>query len=207
MNNKKTEIKEDCLQEKTILSKIKKRNKNKPVKMRNLPTWEGDFNIAAGDNNMYLQLQVELYNFPLIDMHNPDEVNKRIGEYFMLYAKYNMRPTVSGMAIALNGMSRQTLSAIVHDKPLGSNNAKSSLPTLITDQLKKAYFLLENLWESYMVNGKVNPVVGIFLGKNNYGYRDQTDYVIAPTVKEADDYSFDEIKSRYLSNQLLDDKN
>ena len=31
-----------------------------------------------------------------------------------------------------------------------------------------------------MLNGKVNPVSGIFLGKITFGYRDVQDYVITP---------------------------
>ena len=31
-----------------------------------------------------------------------------------------------------------------------------------------------------MQNGKVNPVSGIFLGKNNFGYKDQQEYVVTP---------------------------
>jgi hypothetical protein len=39
---------------------------------------------------------------------------------------------------------------------------------------------LEELWEDYMLNGKVNPVAGIFLGKNLFQYRDQQEYVLTP---------------------------
>ena len=31
-----------------------------------------------------------------------------------------------------------------------------------------------------MLNGKVNPASGIFLGKNQFGYKDQLDYVVRP---------------------------
>ena len=31
-----------------------------------------------------------------------------------------------------------------------------------------------------MLNGKINPVSGIFLGKNNFGYKDQQEYVLTP---------------------------
>ena len=113
---------------------------------------------------------------PNIDMRNAEEVQQRLSDYFALYANADMKPTVAGMAMALNGMSRQTLWAITHDAPTGSTGYKTALPPGITDLIKKAYFLLENLWESYMNSGKVNPVAGIFLGKNNYGYQDKTEH-------------------------------
>ena len=69
-----------------------------------------------------------------------------------------------------------------------------------TDTIKKAYFLLENLWESYMNSGKVNPVAGIFLGKNNYGYQDKTEYVLTPNQQNDNDYSADEIRERYIAS-------
>lgn len=57
---------------------------------------------------------------------------------------------------------------------------------------------MENLWETYMVNGKINPVSGIFLGKNNYGYQDKTEYVLTPNAGQDDDYSAEDIRKRYL---------
>jgi hypothetical protein len=59
---------------------------------------------------------------------------------------------------------------------------------------------MENLWENYMQNGKINPVSGIFLGKNNFGYQDKTEHVITPTINSDTDYSVDDIKQRYLTD-------
>jgi hypothetical protein len=39
------------------------------------------------------------------------------------------------------------------------------------------------MWEHYMMNGKINPVSGIFLGKNNFGYQDKQEYVVTPNTK------------------------
>lgn len=60
--------------------------------------------------------------------------------------------------------------------------------------------MLENLWENYMQSGKVNPVAGIFLGKNNYGYQDKTEYVLTPNQQNDNDYSADEIRERYIAS-------
>ena len=74
-----------------------------------------------------------------------------------------------------------------------------SLPTLTTDSIKKAYDFLENLWENYMNNGKINPVSGIFLAKNNFGYQDKVEHVLTPNVHNDSDYDAEDIKKRYLS--------
>ena len=39
---------------------------------------------------------------------------------------------------------------------------------------------MELLWEQLMLNGKTNPVSGIFMGKNNFGYQDKQEYVLTP---------------------------
>ena len=74
----------------------------------------------------------------------------------------------------------------------------STLRPEVTNIIKKAYILLENLWEQYMNSGKVNPVAGIFLGKNNYKYQDKTEYVLTPNQQNDNDYSADEIRERYI---------
>lgn len=149
-----------------------------------------------GDTAHYLNLNMELMKLPDIDKHNVEEVQTRIAEIFEIFAKYDTKPTVSGMALAL-GMSRQTLSAIAHDKPVGGNGYEAALPQDVADSIKKAYNILESLWENYMTNGKINPVSGIFLAKNNFNYRDQTETVITPNVQK-EQYSTESIRERYL---------
>jgi hypothetical protein len=56
---------------------------------------------------------------------------------------------------------------------------------------------MENQWENYMQNGKINPVSGIFLGKNNFGYQDKTEYVVTPNVNNDADYNKEDIQARY----------
>lgn len=173
-------------------AKKKPRGGNSPVIGMN------GYDLEPGDNTKYLTLNVELLNMKDIDLHNVEEVQQRLSDYFDLYARYDMKPTVAGMAMSLNGMSRQTLRAIAHDQTTGGAGYKTALPKDVAAVIKKAYFLLENLWENYMQNGKVNPVAGIFLGKNNYGYQDKTEYVLTPNQKNDNDYNADEIRKRYL---------
>ena len=37
-----------------------------------------------------------------------------------------------------------------------------------------------------MTSGKINPVSGIFLGKNNFGYQDKQEYVVTPNTLSQD---------------------
>lgn len=160
--------------------------------------------VNPGDNTRILEVNMVLLNFPDIDMKDVEQVKQRLNDYFMLYAKADLKPTVVGMAIALNGHSRQWLWALTHDRPLGGMGNMSSLPPEITDTIKKAYFMIENQWETYMNSGKINPVSGIFLGKNNFGYQDKTEYVLTPNNQQDNDYDAEDIRKRYLIDSQND---
>ena len=147
-----------------------------------------------GDNTKYLALGRELFNLPTIDLKDPKQVMSRLDEFFVIHERYDMKPTVAGMGMAL-GLDRRRLWEIK------TGNAKPyNLPTEVSDSIKKAYEYMELLWENYMQNGKINPVSGIFLGKNNFGYQDKTEYVLTPNTNNDSDYNADDIKKRYLTD-------
>ena len=171
--------------------KKKPRGGNSPVIGMN------GYDLEPGDNTKFLTLNMELFNLEKIDLHDEESVTKRLQDYFSIYAKYDVKPTVAGMAMAL-GMNRRTLIAIVNDYATGGAGYKTALPQEVALVIKKAHYLLENLWENYSTNGKLNPVMAIFLGKNNFGYQDKTEYVVTPNVQQDNDYNADDIRSRYL---------
>ncbi len=172
--------------------KKKPRGRNSPV------IGDNGLMLEKGDNAKIMSINIALFNMQDIDMTDAQAVTGRLGEYFALYEQADLKPTVAGMAIALNGMSRQTLTAIAHDRVTGSTGYKSALPPEVTATIKKAYKMMENMWETYMNSGKINPVSGIFLGKNNYGYQDKTEYVLTPNTQNDSDYDAEDIRQRYL---------
>lgn len=171
------------------LPKRKANGKNSPV------IGDNGLMTEAGDNAKYLAVSMQLYELPNIDLTNPDEVNNRLSEFFKIHAEADMKPTVAGMGMAL-GLDRRRLWEIKTDVP----NRNLDLPTLTRDSIKKAYVIMENLWENYMQNGKINPVSGIFLGKNNFGYQDKQEMVLTPNTNSDSDYSAEDIRKRYLTN-------
>lgn len=158
--------------------------------------------VEDGDNAKFLSANVELLRLPDINLRDVDQVEARLQEYFNIYAKYDMKPTVAGMALALNGMSRTNLWAIANDRATGSDGYKSALPKEVTTSIKKAYKIMENLWETYMNSGKINPVTGIFLGKNNFNYMDKTDIVVTPKSDSDKEVDVDEIRKRYIPQSI-----
>ena len=152
--------------------------------------------VEPGDNSKYLTVSIALMNLPEIDLHNVEQVNARLTEYFQIHSDNDMKPTVAGMGLALNGMDRRRLWEIRTDVP----DRNQDLPTATRDSIKKAYKLMETMWENYMQNGKINPVSGIFLGKNNFGYVDKQEHVVTPNTRNDSDYDAEDIKKRYLTD-------
>ena len=148
-----------------------------------------------GDNQKYIDVSLKLFNLPSIDLHNPEQVQARLNEYFSIQYEADLKPTVAGMAMAL-GIDRRRLWEIRSGAKMGGHT-QIELPTPTVDSIKKAYDFMENLWENYMQNGKINPVSGIFLGKNNFGYQDKTEYVVTPNMNNDSDYSKEDIMARY----------
>ena len=175
--------------------KRKSNGKNSPVIGNN------GLNLTDGDNSKYLAVSMKLMNLPEIDLKDSEQVIDRLNEYFQIHADNDMKPTVAGMGLALNGMDRRRLWEIRTDVP----DRNKDLPTSTRDSIKKAYKLMENMWENYMQNGKINPVSGIFLGKNNFGYQDKTEYVVTPNTNSDSDYSTEDIRKRYLTDSATID--
>ena len=152
--------------------------------------------VDPGDNAKYIGVSLQLFNMTKVDLYKPEEVQNRLDEYFNIHFNADLKPTVAGMAMAL-GIDRRRLWEIRAGAKMGGTS-QYELPTLTLDYIKRAYDFMENLWENYMQNGKINPVSGIFLGKNNFGYQDKTEYVVTPNMNNDSDYSADDIRKRYL---------
>lgn len=169
---------------------------NKPVRRNTKSPVIGDngLMVEPGDNTKYLSLGMELFNLKPIDLKEPEQVSQRLNEFFEIHARYDMKPTVAGMGMAL-GLDRRRLYEIKTGN-YHTSKSLSELPTLTTVAIKKGYEYMEILWENYMQNGKINPVSGIFLGKNNFGYQDKQEMVITPNTNNEPDYDVDAIKKR-----------
>lgn len=184
--------------EKPVKVKKKPRGGNSPVIGMN------GYDLQPGDNTKITSVSLKLFNLQNIDLNDVEAVAQRLSEFFQIYIEADLKPTVVGMALALNGHPRQWLWSVTHDTPYGGTGSKVNLRPEVSDLIKKAYFMMENQWESYMNSGKVNPVAGIFLAKNNFGYQDKTEYVLTPNQQSESDYDSDAIRQRYLTDSTSD---
>ena len=131
--------------------------------------------FPEGDNNKYTTFALAIMQFPKIDVRNPQQLQNRVIEYFQLCADHDMKPGVAAVGLAI-GLDRRRLWEI------RSGTKNVPIPQECKDIIIGVYDSLETLWESYMINGKINPVSGIFLGKNHFGYADKQEYVVTPNT-------------------------
>ena len=148
----------------------------------------GQENISPGDNSKYIRHALAILNLPPIDIAKADQVSDRLDWYFNHCVINDMKPTVNGMCNAL-GIHRDTL----HTWRTGEARPGTHQAIVL-----KAYRLLEELWEDYMLNGKVNPVSGIFLAKNMFhGYSDKQEVVLTPNAPRLSDEDVDIVTAKY----------
>ena len=154
-------------------------------------------NVQAGDNAKYLRHNLLALDLPPIDLDSDEQVLDRIQWYFNHCVENDMKPGIAGLCNAL-GISRMTF---FNWQNKGSRDRKEHQ---IIAQRAKA--ILEDMMEQYMMNGKVNPVSGIFLMKNNFeGYYDRQDVVLSPGSPLDPQKSETELKQLYSANDVEED--
>ena len=140
-----------------------------------------------GDNNKFLSHALAIRNMPEIDTSDPVQVKQRIDDYFVLCVQNDIKPSVKGFLNSLR-VAKSTL----WEWKQGNYRAGTHQQIIC-----EAYDVLEALWEDYMMNGKINPVSGIFLGKNNFGYQDKQEYVLTPNQQQVTAEDVKLIASKY----------
>lgn len=115
--------------------------------------------------NNAIQNALDTFQAPTPDLHKPEEVRQAIINYFTSCQRNHVRPGNLGLYAAL-GMSRQDYNDVIR----GKNKSKVS-PAAI-DMLKKANRAIGAYRENLALNGKINPVTYIFMGKNYDGLTD-----------------------------------
>lgn len=148
-----------------------------------MPTKADDeFGLAIteeNENSKYLMHTMRFMGLESVDLHNPDMVRERVSMYFQACVEDDMKPTLMGCCVAL-GIGRKYFYV------LREGTQSTKIPKETIEILKKTSDMLNAQMEMYMQNGKINPVSGIFLMKNNYGYTDEQKLVVEPTQNLGD---------------------
>ena len=130
-----------------------------------------------GDNTRFTRHNRMLYELVPVSFESPEEVADRTTTYLNICEQNDMKPSVAGYALAL-GIDRKTLWEYV--------TGRTVKPPAVRNLLKRAYDLLNAQMEDYMQNGKINPVSGIFLMKNAWGYQDKQEIEVAARQPDAE---------------------
>lgn len=120
------------------------------------------------DIQTYLMFALQSRKLPRVDTSDPMQIAERIDDYFQRCLDMKLKPTKTGLINSL-GVSTSTWA--------NWQNGKSGSRT-IQLLVESANGILEEMWEQYMLNGKVNPVAGIFIGNNQFGYQQRTTMVV-----------------------------
>lgn len=150
--------------------------------------------LEPGENTKYLNHSLAMMDWKKPDMKSVEAVRERMINYFQLCADNDMKPSFAGMALAF-GVDRTTMWKWVN----GSSDIKPLAPE-IRNTLKKGQQILNAQMEDYMQNGKINPVSGIFLMKNNMGYTDQQEVVLRPDSPLGEKADPEALKRKYLED-------
>lgn len=151
------------------------------------PTTFGQDQAEPGDNSKFLGHALTIMNWPTIDITEPEEVRARIAQYFQLCVDDDIKPSVKGLLNSLR-VAKSTL----WEWRQGNFRAGTHQAIIL-----EAYDVLEALWLDYMQNGKINPVSGIFLGKNLFQYADKQEVVLTPNQNQITEADVAAIEAKY----------
>jgi hypothetical protein len=135
---------------------------------------------VPANNHESILFSLELLDMPAIDISDPDAMRERAVEYFDLCDRHHSKVLISGLCMAL-GFTREDLLDWSKGR---SHLLEDRLSPESASVLQKLIKTLELSWEfAFQNDGYRNPVTGIFLGKNNFNYKDESQTV----VKHEDD--------------------
>ncbi len=154
--------------------------------------------VEKGDNSKFLAHAMRHHSLAPIDLNDNKQVEDRINLYFTQCIEDDIKPSVTGLANSI-GVDRRTLWQWKAGVKRAGDPARKEI-------VLRAYSILEELWEDYMLNGKVNPVSGIFLGKNLFGYTDKQEIVVAPKDPLGEQENVENIRNKYLESAVIDDE-
>ncbi len=147
--------------------------------------------LKQGENAQTLQFMLRMSSLPRVDYTSAEAVAERIQYYFEQCVEYDIRPGIEGMCNAL-GIARNTF----YDWSVG-NNRKGQGHQEVTLRAKQ---VLAAMLEEWMQTGKINPVTGIFLSANNFGYKQRVEVTQEINTNVLDSASPAELEARYAQN-------
>lgn len=130
-----------------------------------------------------LELNIKALTLPQIDVTKIEEVMERTMLYLQECVDKDIKPGTAGLCAWL-GIPRQTW----YSWCAGRARVETHYNFCV-----RVMGVLDATLEDYMQNGQVNPVTGIFLGKNNFGYTDKTEVAVEPKKSVATETTMSDV--------------
>lgn len=145
-----------------------------------------------GDNTKYLNFLADLMLIPKLDLYNctVEDMEHHIQRYLEVTAEHDQRVSLANFALSLH-IAVPTLRNHI--------NRKTRMKEDVWEKMMEIYAILNASLEDGMLSGTSNVVGSIFLAKNNFGYKDQTEQII---VHEDKRLTAEELKA--LADNLPD---
>lgn len=148
--------------------------------------------ITGGENTRGLAATLRMWKWEKPDMTNPAIVERRVEKYFKLCLENDGKPSIEGLSYAF-GVHRTTM----HDWITGKGY--KNMPEESREVLRRAYQVINVQMVEYMQNGKINPVSGIFMMKNNMGYVDTQSVTLSPNSPLGLETPAEDLRKKYLA--------
>lgn len=158
-------------------------------------SWKGNKSLLPSEMGRFIRQARSSLELPDIDISDVEQIKERIDWYFDRCEESDSKPTITGLCNAI-GIDRKTLYRWEQGHYRSQTHQKL---------IKRYKGILEELWEIEMVEGKINPIVGIFLGKNHFGYTDKQEYILEPRQTVVEPTQMEDILSIYSSDDDLEE--
>lgn len=150
--------------------------------------------VKPGEMKAFLGNALTVSRWPKVDTKDPQQILDRIEEYYNFCYENDMKPDMAGLSLAI-GVDRRALWKWEH-------GYECNKPIEVREALRQAREINESLLTQFMMNGKINPIPAIFLLKNNHGYTDQQEVVIAPKNPLGEAESAERIEQKYAESVI-----
>lgn len=149
--------------------------------------------VKSGEVRTYTQHCVRVGMLPKASLQQPNGIRENTQAYLDICLEDDMKPTFAGYCNALGHSHTIIKDAISGVIPC---------PVETREMLSRMLVLLTAETEQFMVDGKINPVAGIFLMRNHMGYtNDET-----LTIRKVDDNVTDKATLIAKAQALLSQK-
>ena len=138
-------------------------------------------------NSTYLYHSARIADLPRCNLLSAPDIEKRSLEYFKACSDDGIRPSLTGYALAL-GTTVKGLQNLFSDRRLSDE---------CINALGKGAAKVEDVIISMMLDTRIQPVTGLFILKNHFGYKDASDVNINTIRKSGD--SPQELAEKYAS--------